>query len=69
MKSYDPESRGIVERVNRYLETSFLPGRTFAAPHDFNDQLMQWLPIANSRRVRVLEVGQWTFSTPTEPRC
>jgi hypothetical protein len=26
----DPESKGIVERANGYLETSFLPGRTFA---------------------------------------
>ena len=28
LKPYDPESKGIVERANRYLETSFLPGRT-----------------------------------------
>lgn len=55
MKPYDPESKGIVERANRYLETSFLPGRTFDSPQDFNEQLMQWLPIANSRRVRVLQ--------------
>jgi hypothetical protein len=27
LKPYDPESNGIVERANRYLETSFLPGR------------------------------------------
>ena len=55
LKPYDPESKGIVERANRYLETSFLPGRGFTSPHDFNDQLQQWLPIANSRRVRVLD--------------
>ncbi|MGW0160440.1 IS21 family transposase [Mycobacterium sp. NPDC003323] len=55
MKPYDPESKGIVERANRYLETSFLPGRSFASPADFNEQLKQWLPIANSRRVRVLD--------------
>lgn len=30
----------------RYLETSFLPGRSFASPQDFNDQLRLWLPIA-----------------------
>jgi hypothetical protein len=41
-----------VERANKYLETSFLPGRTFASPADFNDQLAQWLPVANARRVR-----------------
>ncbi|PRC62928.1 IS21 family transposase, partial [Mycobacterium sp. ITM-2017-0098] len=38
-----------------YLETSFLPGRSFASPQDFNDQLRLWLPTANARRVRVLD--------------
>lgn len=55
LKPYDPESKGIVERANWYLETSFLPGRSFASPQDFNDQLQQWLPTANKRRVRVLD--------------
>ena len=32
----DPEAKGLVERANDYLETSFLPGRTFASPADFN---------------------------------
>jgi transposase len=50
----DPESKGIVERVNGYLETSFLPGRVFSSPADFNAQLADWLPRANSRRVRSL---------------
>jgi hypothetical protein len=45
----------MVERANRYLETSFLPGRSFTSPDDFNDQLRLWLPTANSRRVRVLD--------------
>lgn len=55
LKPYDPESKGIVERANRYLETSFLPGRSFTSPADFNSQLGQWLPTANARRVRVLD--------------
>lgn len=55
LKPYDPESKGIVERINRYLETSFLPGRSFASPADFNAQLTQWLPIANARRVRATD--------------
>ncbi|ALU73742.1 hypothetical protein H351_31835 (plasmid) [Rhodococcus erythropolis R138] len=38
----------MVERHNGYLETSFLPGRRFASPDDFNDQLER----ANSRMVR-----------------
>ena len=52
---YDPESKGIVERVNGYLETSFLPGRVFTSPADFNAQLADWLPRANARRVRALD--------------
>jgi len=50
----DPESKGLVERANGYLETSFLPGRTFTSPADFNLQLRAWLPIANNRRHRAL---------------
>jgi transposase len=55
LKPYDPESKGIVERANRYLETSFLPGRSFDSPADFNTQLTQWLPVANSRTVRRID--------------
>jgi hypothetical protein len=50
----DPEFKGIVERANQYLETSFLPGRVFASPQDFNAQLASWLPVANQRTVRRL---------------
>lgn len=52
---YDPESKGIVERANGYLESSFLPGRAFSSPADVNAQLMEWLPRANARRVRSLD--------------
>ena len=55
LKAYDPESKGGVERINGYFETSFLPGRTFASPADFNAQLGDWLPKANSRTVRALK--------------
>jgi len=48
----DPEAKGVVERVNGFLETSFLPGRTFADPADYNTQLAEWLPKANSRLLR-----------------
>jgi hypothetical protein len=41
LKPCDPESKGIVERANRYLEISFLPGRTCDSQQDFNDQLAQ----------------------------
>lgn len=52
VKPHDPESKGMVERANRFLETSFLPGRVFASPEDFNAQLAGWLPKANARLVR-----------------
>jgi transposase len=45
----DPEAKGLVERANGYLETSFLPGRSFASPADFNAQLASWLGRANQR--------------------
>jgi transposase len=55
LKAYDPESKGGVERVNGYFETSFLPGRDFESPADFNTQMGIWLPIANGRTVRSLK--------------
>jgi hypothetical protein len=48
----DPEYKGMVERTNGFLETSFLPGRRFASPADFNTQLADWLVRANTRTVR-----------------
>lgn len=55
LKAYDPESKGGVERINGYFETSFLPGRGFSGPADFNTQLGAWLPRANSRTVGSLK--------------
>lgn len=55
LKAYDPESKGGVERMNGYFETSFLPGRDFASPGDFNTQMSGWLPKANARTVRALK--------------
>jgi transposase len=51
----DPEAKGLVERFHNYLETSWLPGRSFASPADFNAQLAGWLARANTRRMRALE--------------
>lgn len=50
----DPETKGLVERANGYFETSFLPGREFRGPGDFNTQLTEWLVRANTRQHRVL---------------
>ncbi len=52
----DPEAKGVVERANGYLETSFLPGRSFSGPDDFNAQLAGWLGHhANVRHHRRIE--------------
>ncbi|MEV5646434.1 IS21 family transposase [Streptomyces flaveolus] len=58
----DPEAKGLVERANGYLETSFLPGRHFGGPDDFNTQLGAWLKVANRRVHRTLgarPVDRW----------
>ena len=48
----DPESKGVVERRNGWFETSFMPGRVFGSPADFNAQLFDWVDRANARVVR-----------------
>lgn len=51
----DPEAKGLVERFHDYLERSFLPGREFTSPADFNAQLSEWVAKANTRWHRRLE--------------
>lgn len=53
----DPESKGIVERRNGWFETSFVPGRTFRSPADFNEQFAAWLALKNARVVRTTGVA------------
>ena len=53
-KPADPEAKGIIERAHDYLERSFLPGRSFTGPADFNAQLQQWLQLVNARPRRAL---------------
>ena len=55
LKPRDPESKGVVERRNGFFETSFMPGRTFTSPADFNTQLTEWLERANRRVVRTIK--------------
>jgi transposase len=55
LKPNDPESKGLVERRNGYFETSFMPGREFTSPADFNTQFGGWLDLANSRVVRTIK--------------
>jgi transposase len=48
----DPEAKGVIERANGFLETSFMPGRSFTSAADYNAQLGMWLPRANARMLR-----------------
>lgn len=54
LRPREPEHKGIIERAHDYLERSFLPGRAFTGPHDFNAQLQEWLAVANGRMKRSL---------------
>jgi len=53
----DPESKGLVERRNGWFETSFMPGRRFTSPADFNAQFTDWLTRANARVVRTIKAS------------
>ena len=44
-----------MERRNGFFETSFMPGRTFTGPADFNAQFTDWLATANTRVVRTIK--------------
>lgn len=55
LRPNDPESKGVVERRNGFFETSFMPGRDFTSPADFDDQFTDWLTRANSRNVRTIK--------------
>jgi hypothetical protein len=51
----DPEAKGLVERLQGFIETSFEPGRGYAGPLDFQDQLDRWFrDRANARRHRTI---------------
>ncbi len=58
----DPQAKGLVERLHDYLQRSFLPGRSFASPADFNTQLAGFLTRANTRQRR--SVSCLTVPTP-----
>jgi hypothetical protein len=57
LRPRDPESKGIVERRNGFFETSFMPGRLFTSPADFNAQLADWTERANHRVVRTIKAS------------
>jgi hypothetical protein len=49
LRPRDPEAKGIIERAHDYLETSFLPGRCFTGPADFNCPQRRFLPTQRPR--------------------
>jgi transposase len=52
----DPEAKGLVERLQGYLETNFEPGRLFANELDYQLQLDAWFEKANARTHKTLRV-------------
>jgi transposase len=42
LEPHDPQSKGVVERLQGYMETSFEPGRSFANELDYQEQLDRW---------------------------
>jgi transposase len=50
----DPQAKGVVERLQGYLETNFEPGRHFANERDYQAQLDAWFVKANARTHRTL---------------
>lgn len=46
----DPETKGVIERANGYLDSSFFPGRDFTSISDVQCQLDHWVTtVANQR--------------------
>lgn len=45
----DPAVTYLTDRAEAHFEHSFLPGRTFDSPADFNDQLRRWLRDARTK--------------------
>jgi transposase len=50
----DPQAKGVVERLQGYIESNFEPGRQFANHLDFQLQLDAWFEKANGRAHRGL---------------
>ncbi len=52
----DPQAKGVVERFQGYLETSWEPGRVWVNEHDYQQQLDRWIvEKANQRLHRALQ--------------
>ena len=54
LRPAEPERKAIIERAHDYLKRSFLPGRVFTGPSDFNTQMQGWLAQVNTGTRRAL---------------
>ena len=56
LRPYFPQGKGYIERMNQFLETSFLPLRRFESITDLQSQADHWaLETADRRRVRRID--------------
>jgi transposase len=60
LEAGDAQAKGALERSHRFMRTNFLPGRRFANPIDFQDQLDGWCERVNGRVHRTIR------AVPTE---
>jgi hypothetical protein len=56
-RSADPQTRSLIEQEQAHMERSFLPGRAFTSPEDFNTQLHTWLKMRNTWQRRLPELS------------
>ena len=69
LKPAEPEHKGIIERAHDYLERSFLPGRVFTGPGDFNPQMQGWLQMSTPAPAGCWAVRRPIGSARTAKRC
>jgi len=49
LEARDPESKGVLERLHRFMRTNFEPARCFSGPDHFQSSLDAWMAKANER--------------------
>jgi len=54
LEAADPQAKGLLERSHRFMRSNFVPGRRFANPLDFQDQLDSWCDRVNQRVHRTI---------------
>ncbi|MEB0266897.1 hypothetical protein [Cryobacterium sp. 10I5] len=65
LKAREPESKGMVERMNRFFRSRFMSGRAFTSPDAFNQQLAPGR--SESDRVGVCQSNAGGESLPNRP--